>query len=95
MNFFKSFTHSTTTLEPRGSNHCLLTSSSTSNLASADDLDIAELLKNLGGRLKKADGEWPLVCLVHNIKKIYVRIMAKGGELDKLTRELLADYNVA
>jgi hypothetical protein len=53
------------------------------------------LLKNLGGRLKKADGEWPLVCLVHNIKKIYVRIMAKGGELDKLTRELLADYNVA
>ncbi len=28
--------------------------------------------------LDKAGGEWTLVCLVHNIKKIYARIMAKG-----------------
>ena len=28
----------------------------------------------------KAGGEWTLVCLVHNIKKIYARIMVKGGE---------------
>jgi IS5 family transposase len=26
----------------------------------------------------KASGEWTLVCLVHNIRKIYARIMAKG-----------------
>ena len=56
---------------------------------------------NLGFRrfhlrgLDKADGEWTLVCLVHNIKKIYARIMAKGGELDDLTRELQAAYNSA
>ena len=43
----------------------------------------------------KAGGEWTLVCLVHNIKKIYARIMAKGGELDSLTRELAAAYNPA
>jgi len=43
----------------------------------------------------KAGGEWALVCLVHNIKKIYARIMAKGGELDDLTRELQAAYNPA
>jgi len=36
-------------------------------------------------QVDKADGEWTLVCLVHNIKKIYARIMAKGGELDALT----------
>ena len=30
---------------------------------------------------------------MHNIKKIYVKIMAKGGELDRLTRELEAAYN--
>lgn len=56
---------------------------------------------NLGFRrfrlkgLDKAGGEWTLVCLVHNIKKIYVRIMAKGGELDALTRELQTAYNPA
>jgi len=56
---------------------------------------------NLGFRrfhlrgLDKADGEWTLVCLVHNIKKIYARIMAKGGGLDDLTRELQAAYNSA
>ena len=57
---------------------------------------------NLGFRrfhlrgLDKAGGEWTLVCLVvHNIKKIYARIMAKGGELDDLTRELQAAYNSA
>ncbi|GFP28940.1 transposase, partial [Candidatus Hakubella thermalkaliphila] len=56
---------------------------------------------NLGFRrfrlrgLDKAGGEWTLVCLVHNIKKIYTRIMAKGGELDDLTRELQAAYNPA
>jgi len=57
---------------------------------------------NLGFRrfhlrgLDKAGGEWTLVCLIHNIKKIYVRIMAKeGGELDDLTRELQAVYNPA
>ncbi len=56
---------------------------------------------NLGFRrfhlrgLDKAGGEWTLVCLIHNIKKIYVRIMAKGGELDDLTRELQAAYSIA
>jgi hypothetical protein len=41
----------------------------------------------------KASGEWTLVCLVHNIKKIYARIRAKGwGELK---RELQAAYNPA
>jgi len=43
----------------------------------------------------KAGGEWTLVYLVHNIKKIYAKIMAKGGELDSLTRELEAVYNPA
>jgi hypothetical protein len=48
---------------------------------------------NLGFRrfhlrgLDKAGGEGTLVCLVHNIKKIYARIMAKGGEMDDLTRK--------
>ncbi len=42
--------------------------------------------------LEEAGGEWTLVCLVHNIKKIYARIMAKGSELDGLTRELQAAY---
>ena len=28
----------------------------------------------------KAGGEWTLVCLVYNIKKIYAKIMAKGGD---------------
>jgi len=56
---------------------------------------------NLGFRrfrlkgLDKAGGEWTLVCLIHNIKKIYIRIMAKGGELDSLTGELQAVYNPA
>ena len=56
---------------------------------------------NLGFRrfrlrgLDKAGGEWTLVCLVHNIKKIYARIMAKGGELDDLTGELQVAYNPA
>ncbi len=56
---------------------------------------------NLGFRrfrlrgLDKAGGEWTLVCLVHNIKKIYAKIVAKGGELDSLTRELEAIYNPA
>jgi transposase len=56
---------------------------------------------NLGFRrfrlrgVDKADGEWTLVCLVHNIKKIYARIMAKGGEVDDLTGELQAAYNPA
>ena len=45
--------------------------------------------------LDKAGGEWILVCLVHNIKKIYTRIMVKGGELDSLTRELQGAYNPA
>ena len=56
---------------------------------------------NLGFRrfrlrgLDKAGGEWTLVCLVHNIKKIYAKIVAKWGELDSLTRELEAIYNPA
>jgi transposase len=60
-----------------------------------------QMKSNLGFRrfrlrgLDKAGGEWILVCLVHNIKKIYTRIMAKGGELDDLTRELQAAYNPA
>ena len=45
--------------------------------------------------LDKAGGEWTLVCLVHNIKKIYAKILAKGGELDELTRELQAAYDSA
>jgi transposase len=43
----------------------------------------------------KAGGEWTLVCLVHNIKKIYARIMAKGGASDDLTRELQPAYSPA
>ena len=43
----------------------------------------------------KAGGEWTLVCLVHNIKKIHAKIMAKGGEFDDLTRELQAAHNPA
>lgn len=43
----------------------------------------------------KTGSEWTLVCLVHNIKKIYARIMAKGGELYDLPRELQATYNPA
>jgi transposase len=56
---------------------------------------------NLGFRrfrlrgLDKAGGEWTLVCLVHNIKKIYARIMAKRGEFDDLARELQAAHNPA
>jgi hypothetical protein len=56
---------------------------------------------NLGFRrfrlrgLDKAGSEWTLVCLVHNLKKIYADIMAKGGETDDLTRELQAAYNPA
>jgi hypothetical protein len=41
----------------------------------------------------KAGGEWSLVYLVHSIKKIYAKIMAKEGELDDLTRELAVVYN--
>ena len=60
-----------------------------------------QMTSNLGFRRfhlrgwDKAGGEWTLVCLVHNIKKIYTRIKAKGGELDDLTRELQAAYNPA
>ena len=36
----------------------------------------------------KADGEWTLVCLVHNIEEIPARIMTREGELDDLTGEL-------
>jgi ABC-2 type transport system ATP-binding protein/transposase len=56
---------------------------------------------NLGFRrfrlrgLGKAGGELTLVCLVHNIRKIYATIMAKGGELHSLTRELQAAHNPA
>jgi len=45
--------------------------------------------------LDKAGAEWTLVCLVHNVKKIYANIMAKGGDLDSLTEELEAVYNPA
>jgi len=39
--------------------------------------------------LDKAGGEWTLVCLVHNIKKICARIMARGGDtLGQLVREM-------
>ena len=56
---------------------------------------------NLGFRrfrlrgVDKAGGEWTLVCLVHNIKKICAKIMAKGGEMHDLTRELAAACNPA
>ena len=46
---------------------------------------------NLGFRrfrlrgVDKADGEWTLVCLVHNIKKIYARIIANGRECKVMT----------
>jgi hypothetical protein len=49
---------------------------------------------NLGFRrfhlkgLQKVGGEWVSVWLVHNIKEIYARTMAKGGGLDDLTGEL-------
>jgi len=39
--------------------------------------------------------EYTLVCLVHKIKKIHARIMAKEGELHSLTRELQTAYNPA
>jgi hypothetical protein len=32
---------------------------------------------------------------MHNIRKIYARIRAKGGEADELTRELQAAYTPA
>jgi hypothetical protein len=32
---------------------------------------------------------------VHNIRKIYARIMAKGDEMDGLIREVQAAYNAA
>ena len=38
--------------------------------------------------LDKAGGEWTLVCLVHNIKKTYTKIIAKGGKLHDLTLAL-------
>lgn len=56
---------------------------------------------NLGFRrfrlrgVDKADGEWTLVCLAHNIKKIYARIMAKEDELDDLTGKLQVACNPA
>jgi hypothetical protein len=43
----------------------------------------------------KAGDEWTLVCLVHNIRKIYARIIAKGDETDGLIREVQAAYNAA
>lgn len=45
--------------------------------------------------LDKAGGERTLVCLVHNIKEMYTKIRAKGGELHDLTRELQAAHNPA
>jgi hypothetical protein len=42
----------------------------------------------------KAGGEWTLICLVHNTRKIYAKIMAKGGELYSLRRELQVVYNL-
>ena len=36
-----------------------------------------------------------VVCLLHNIKKIYAGIMAKRGELYDLTGELQVAYNPA
>jgi len=50
------------------------------------------LLKGIGQGRRRVD---ILVCMVHNIKKIYAKIVAKGGELDGLTRELQAVYNPA
>jgi hypothetical protein len=41
----------------------------------------------------KADGEWTLVCLVHNIGKICAKIVA-GGELDNLTENYRSVYIV-
>jgi hypothetical protein len=43
----------------------------------------------------KAGDEGTLVCLVHNIRKIYARIMAKRDETDGLIREIQAAYNAA
>ena len=48
----------------------------------------------------KVGGEWTFLkqvqdLLVHNIKKIYARIMVKGGEMHDLTRELQAVHNLA
>jgi len=45
--------------------------------------------------LDRAGGEWTLVCLVHNIKKIHAKIMAKGGKMHDLTGELQTAYNPA
>jgi len=39
--------------------------------------------------LDRAGGEWRLVCLVHNIKKIHARIMAKEGELDVMGQQIV------
>ncbi len=46
-------------------------------------------------KVAAAGGEWTLVCPMHDIKKSYVKIVAKGGELDTLTRELQAVYGPA
>lgn len=47
------------------------------------------------GELGKAGGEWTLVCLMHNINKIYANIMVKPGELHDLTSELHTARNPA
>ena len=47
------------------------------------------------GGLGKASGKWSLACLVHNIRKICAKVMAKGDDLDSLTGKLEAAYNVA
>ncbi|MBT9143233.1 MAG: hypothetical protein DDT29_01632 [Dehalococcoidia bacterium] len=62
---------------------------------------LGQMKFNLGFRrfhsrgVDKADGEWTFLYLVHNIKKIYARTMAKGGELDDLRGELRVAYNPA
>jgi len=38
--------------------------------------------------MDKTGGEKTLFCLVHNIKKTYTRIMAKGGKPGDLAGEL-------
>ena len=70
-------------------------------LARLEEPVLGQVKFNLGFRrfrlrgVGKADGEWTLVCLVHNIKKIYTRVMAKGDELDDLTGKLQVACNPA
>ncbi|MCL0036415.1 hypothetical protein M1N47_03250 [Dehalococcoidia bacterium] len=57
--------------------------------------DARSLASHLEEFLGARSGSSPLVCLAHDIKKICASIMAKGGGMYGLTRELQTAYNPA